>query len=224
MVVMDHFTRLAQAYATRNKSAKTVADKIFNDFALKFGFPSKLHHDMGGEFENRLMARLKELSGIQGSHTTPYHPQGKGQVERFNHTLLSMLRTLEEKEKEDWKESLAKVVHAYNCTKNETTGYAPYHLIFGRSPRLPIDLLFNLKRDEDHGSYEDYVSHWKRKMQEAYQIAARNADKGAARGKAHYDKKVQGRDLQPGDRVLIRNLTPRGGPGKIKSLWENQVY
>lgn len=63
-VVMDHFLRVAQAYATRNKAAKTLADKIFNDFALKFGFPSKLHHDMGKEFENRLMASLKKLSGI----------------------------------------------------------------------------------------------------------------------------------------------------------------
>ena len=224
LVVMDHFTRFAQAYATKNKTAKTVADKIFNDYALKFGFPSRLHHDMGKEFDNRLMARLKELSGIQGSHTTPYHPQGNGQVERFNRTLLSMLRTLEDKEKEDWKESLAKVVHAYNCTKSEATGYAPYHLIFGRSPRLPIDLLFNLKQDEAHESYDDYVSQWKKKMQDAYQIAAKTADKGAVRGKTHYDRKVQGRDLQPGDRVLLRNLTPRGGPGKIQSYWEDQVY
>lgn len=42
LVVMDHFMSFAQAYATRNKSAK-----IFNDFALKCGFPTKLHHDMG---------------------------------------------------------------------------------------------------------------------------------------------------------------------------------
>lgn len=61
-------------------------------------------------------------------------------------------------------------------------------------------------------------------MQEAYQIAARNVDKGAARGKANYDNKVLGRDLQPGDRVLIRNLTPRGGTGKILSYWEDQVF
>lgn len=218
LVVMDHFTRFSQAYATKNKAAKTVADKLFNDFALKFGFPTRLHHDMGKEFENKLMARLKELSGIQGSHTTPYHPQGNGQVERFNRTLLSMLRTLKDKEKDDWKESLAKVVHAYNCTKNEATCYAPYYLIFGRSPRLPIDLLFDLKRDEAHVYYDDYVSCWKKRMQDAYTVAYQTATKEAARGKAYYDKKVKGRDLQPGDRVLLRNLTPRGGPAKIQSF------
>jgi len=76
-----------------NKAAKTVADKLFKDFALKFGLLTRLQNDIGKEFENKLMARLKELSGIQGSHTTPCHPQGNGQVERFNRILLSMLWT-----------------------------------------------------------------------------------------------------------------------------------
>ncbi len=157
-------------------------------------------------------------------HTIPYHPQGNGQVERFNRTLLSMLRTLADEEKADWKNSLAKVVHAYNCTRSEATGFSPYYLLYGRSPRLPIDILFNLKTDEVNGSYQDYVSRWKERMSEAYQIAAKAASKVAARGKAHYDQKVWGRDLQPGDQVLIRNLTPRGGPGKIRSYWEDQVH
>lgn len=61
------------------------------------------------------------------------------------------------------------------------------------------------------------MSQWKVKMQEAYQNAAKNANKGAASGKANYDKKVLGRDLQPGDRVLLRKLTQKGRTGKIQS-------
>ncbi|CAI5647716.1 unnamed protein product [Oreochromis niloticus] len=79
-------------------------------------------------------------------------------------------------------------------------------------------------QEESHLDYDDYVSCWKKRMQEAYTVASQTATKEAARGKAYYDKKVKGRDLQPGDRVLLRNLTPRGGPAKIQSFWENQVY
>ena len=97
LVIMDHFTRFSQTYAMKDKSAKTVANKLYNNFVLRFGFPGRFHHDQGGEFDNDLMMNLEVLCGVGHSRTTPYHPQGNGHVERFNQTLLAMLRTLPEK-------------------------------------------------------------------------------------------------------------------------------
>lgn len=52
--IEDYVARFAQAYATTSKSGRTAADKIFNDYALRFGFPTRIHHNQGGEFENQL--------------------------------------------------------------------------------------------------------------------------------------------------------------------------
>lgn len=224
LVVMDHFTRFAQAYATKNKSARTVVEKVFNHFALNFGFPARIHLDMVREFENQMFAQLQKVCGMCGSHTTPYYPQGNGQVECFNRTLLSMLRTLTDTEKADWKNSLAKVVHAYNCTRNEATGFSPYYLLFGRTPRLPVDLLFNLPSQEQQVSYPEYVAQWQSRMKEAYDIASTTAQKEALRGKRYYDQKSCGAQLHPGSQVLLHNLTERGGPGKLRSHWDDAVY
>ena len=78
LLIVDHFTRYAQSYATRNKTARTAAEKFFNECISRFGFPARIHHDQGGEFENKLFYHLARLSGVVSSRTMPYRPRDNG--------------------------------------------------------------------------------------------------------------------------------------------------
>ena len=174
LVIVDHFTCFAQAYPTKNKEARTAADKLYNDFILRYGFPTRILHDQGREFENRLFNQLEKLCGIVPSRTTPYHPQGNGKAERFNKTLLSMLRTLPENHKSQWNQYLPKLVYAYNCTRSDATGFLQFYLLFGRSPRLPIDLMFGSTKPEKTG-YKEYMKRWSDDMRHAYNLASKHS-------------------------------------------------
>ena len=135
LVITDHFTRFAQVYPTINKSARTAAEKLYNDFKMRYGIPEKLLNDRGREFENELFQQLSKLCEIKKIRTTPYHPQSNGQVERTNQTIINMLKCLPEQYKSNWRNHVNKLVHAYHSTKSSATGYSPYYLLFGRHRR-----------------------------------------------------------------------------------------
>lgn len=86
------------------------------------------------------MKQLCDTYGITKSRTTPYHPAGNGSAERFNQTLLNMLRSLETAKQSRWAEYLPELMHAYNNTIHSTTRYTPSFLMFGRHMRLPVDV------------------------------------------------------------------------------------
>ncbi|MCG8078888.1 MAG: DDE-type integrase/transposase/recombinase, partial [Candidatus Thiodiazotropha taylori] len=225
LVITDHFTRYAQAFPTRNQLAKTTAKVIFENFIVHYGFPARLHSDQGRNFESSVIKELCSLAGVQKSRTTPYHPMGNGMVERFNQTLLNMLGTLEDHQKEDWKSFVAPLVHAYNATRHDSTGFSPYFLMFGRHPRLAVDAFLGLSSSQDPpiASREHYATKLKKRLQFAYKMASKEAEKSALHQKSQYDSKVRESTVDIGDRVLIRKVGLKG-KNKLADKWDKYPY
>ncbi|XP_061593076.1 uncharacterized protein LOC133457765 [Cololabis saira] len=222
LVITDHFTKYALAIPTPNQKATTVAKCLWDHFIVHYGFPEKLHSDQGPDFESRTIKELCVMAGIKKTRTTPYHPKGNP-VERFNRTLLQMLGTLDNKDKSHWRDYVKPLAHAYNCTKHEVTGFSPYELMFGRKPRLPVDLAFELPVNDQSMSHSQYVQNLKDSLKESYALCNKNAQKSAERNKLRFDKRVTESSLEPGDRVLVRNVRLRG-KHKLADRWEAEVY
>ncbi len=223
LVITDHFTKFAQAIPTKNMTARTTADALFNNFIVHYGIPSRIHSDQGANFESKLIKELCVILGMEKSRTTAYHPMGNGQCERFNRTLLNMLGTLEPDKKTDWKAHVGPLVHAYNCTRHETTGFSPYLLMFGRHPRLPIDTAFGLDRNPGYQSMVKYTESLRERLDKAYRLASKATLKSQQRQKQHYDLKARGASIQIGDRVLVKILAHEG-KHKLSDKWEMDVY
>jgi len=224
LVITDHFTRYAQAFPTKNQTARTTAKVLFENFFVHYGFPEKLHSDRGQNFLSKVIQRLCKIAGAKRARTTPYHPQGNGQCERFNQTLIKMLRTLESERKSDWKSAISALVHAYNVTKCEVTGYSPYHLMFGRTPRLAIDAVLGILGQRVGGaSPSEYMRQLELHLANAYKYANRCALVNADKAKQRYDIRVQEAKLLPGDRCLLRNNGIKG-KHKLSDIWSSDVY
>ena len=67
-------------------------DAIIKEWVCRIGIPRTIHSDQGPAFESGLISEMCKTFGIQKTHTTPYRPQGDGQTERANQTILNILQ------------------------------------------------------------------------------------------------------------------------------------
>ena len=224
LVITDHFSKYAMAVPTTNQTARTTARTFFDAFVVHYGFPSRIHSDQGRNFESKVIKELCAIAGIKKSRTTPYHAMGNGCTERFNRTLLEMLRTLEEDQKRNWKRFVPQLVHAYNCTRHHTTGFSPFYMLFGRHPRLAVDVLLNLKSSEhEKRCSTEYMKDLQKRLKRTYQIAQEAMKKASRRAKGRYDLRVRGAVPEAGDLVLVK-LVGLTGKHKLADKWESEPY
>ena len=72
---------------TRDQTAKTVSRLFVREWIQKLGVLERIHSDQGRSFEKQIIKQLCLLYQLKKSKTTPYHPRGNWQVERFNRSM-----------------------------------------------------------------------------------------------------------------------------------------
>ena len=141
LVVSEYFTKFTEAYALRDHTALTVADKLVTEFICRYGVPKVIHSDQGPEFESTLFRRRCEILGIEKIRTV-HNPKSDGLVERHNRTIQAMLARVVNECRNDWDDHLPFVMRAYRASRHDSTKCSPNLLMFGREVTFPVDLMF----------------------------------------------------------------------------------
>ena len=223
LVITDVFTKFTVAVPTKDQTAQTTAKAFVQEWLTKYGTPPRIHSDQGANFEGKVIRHLCTMYGMKKSRTTPYHPQGNGQTERFNRTLHGLLRSLPEEKKRKWPDHLQELVYSYNVTPHASTGRSPFYLMFGRHAKLPVDLLFGTGtpvQDEDES--ESWVGLHQQRLQEAYVTVNRRLHQSATARKVAFDRKATDQPIPIGTLVYVRNHP--AGRNKIQDAFKDRVH
>ena len=110
---------------------------------IHYGLHETIISDQGRKFQCEIGQELCKLGQVKKLRTSPYHPQTNVQCEKFISKLINMIGTLNDKSKSQQKKYVSTLIHAYNCTRINATEFSLYFLMYGRKPRLPINLYFS---------------------------------------------------------------------------------
>ncbi|XP_049332461.1 retrovirus-related Pol polyprotein from transposon opus [Astyanax mexicanus] len=223
LVITDVFSKFTQVIPTRDQRASTVAKALVQHWFYRYGVPARLHSDCGASFESSLVRQLCDLYGIQKTRTTPYHPQGNGQCERFNRTMHNLLRTLSQEQKNHWPDYLPQLVFNYNSSIHQSTGESPHFLLFGQEPQLPVDFLLGRVQETEGRTVCDWVQEHQRRLQVAFKGARERLQVAAQRRKERHDQGSLADPLQIGQLVYLRDHSVRGRK-KIQDAWSAVVH
>ena len=237
LLVMDSFTKFIFTHPLRTMHPQAVIEGLILIFT-RFGQPHTFTADNGSEFHCAEVTSFLQLWGVQWFFPSPYNPQANGQAEagvkiisrRLRSTLAEMQLSNPIKFAENkWSTILPYITMSYNVCPNEMTGFAPYELVFGRMPHLPMnnssDRLDSIEKLQTKPY--DYLREVKNALKEAFALVEVKIKQSKEKSKEYFDKNRPPLHLKPGDFTFVtwpynqkpKKLQPKGyGPFKITKV------
>ena len=207
LVVQGFFTKWADARPIPDQTAVRITRELVHIFA-GYGIPEIIHSDQGRNFESTIFQQTMAAFGVKKSRTTAYHPQGDGMVERFNRTLLQLLRAYVDQQNE-WETYLPLALYAYRTSTHTSTSVSPFELMFGRQPKDHTEGQTGYAVDEYQGTMQA-------KLAELMDFVETHMVDAARHQKQEYDKHMGIRTFKAGDLVWLS--IPMAG--KLDPRWE----
>ena len=152
LVATDYFSKWVEAVLLSQVMAKHVIKFLCVHIITRFGIPHTIISDNGTNFTSHEVADFYAKYKIKHHFSTPYYPQGNGQAEVSNRTLLSNLSKSLEKAKGKWVEKLPGVLWAYRTTKRVPTGEMSFSLAYGAEAVILAEVYMPTLRTEDPDS------------------------------------------------------------------------
>ena len=221
LLMIDQFTKWVEIHAIPEQTAEQTARIAVNQFFTRFGAPLQIHTDQGKNFDGQVMKALCSLYRIAKTRTTPYHPSGNGQAERYNRLLLQMIRCFRRAREKTWDKDLQLLAGAIPAMKNRSTGFSANMLMLGSEVSQPVDILFGAAlRTDDDVDPADYVKQLRKKLREIHSLATQKMRSQIQYQKQTYNLKLQEYHYEVGDFVFRCNKASKvGSSKKLNPIW-----
>ena len=186
LVFMDKLTKMLRLAACPQQLSAEQAARLFIEHVFRHhGLPHRLLSDQGSQFTSSFWKHVFAALRTKVVNTTPYYPQGNGQVERANRTIVEGLRAFVNSRKDDWQQYLHLFEFAYNNTVHSATKTTPFFLNYGRHPTTVASLLNpELPPDLYNGDASKFLSDLHSAISTAHECINK-ANEKIASSKAH---------------------------------------
>ena len=135
---------------------------------------------------------------IDKTRTSPYHPQGNGQVERINRVIADTISKYCAEKPQECDLYLPHGVFVYNTTVLRTKGTTPLSMLFGKEAQYPIDLYYPKPPGDPRLELSEPAAELNEKLCEVHEHAQMTFGKEQRRQKDYYHRKVHGEAFKPG--------------------------
>lgn len=216
-VVVDRFSKMAHFIpCKRTADAVHVAQLYFKEVYRLHGLPASIVSDRDTRFLSHFWRSLWRSVNTSLNFSSAYHPQTDGQTEVVNRSLGNLLRSLVGDNIKSWDIKLYQAEFAHNHALNRSTGYSPFHVVYGVAPRGPLDLLSLPSKTRTHATAEDFVQDLRLIHQHTYS----NLVTATAKYKSQADTKRREVEFCIGDYVwaiLTKDRFPAHEYNKLKA-------